>query len=257
MASNPEIHQQMSPEEWALRQDLAACYRLFVKYGWTDLIFTHLSARVPGEPNHYLINPYGLLFQEITASNLIKVDFSGNVISGDYPYNDAGHAIHSAVLKARPDINVALHAHTRAGTAVSAMGCGLLPLSQQANEIASLVCYHRYDLATENDDECARLGEDLADKWAMIMHNHGLLSVGRDMAEAFYLLYNLENACKIQVDVMASGAEQIIPNQNAIASVKQFSLIGKAGADDPDSYLQRNWQALIRMLDREDASFRE
>ena len=257
MASNPEIHQQMSPEEWALRQDLAACYRLFVKYGWTDLIFTHLSARVPGEPHHYLINPYGLLFQEITASNLIKVDFSGEVISGDYPYNDAGHAIHSAVLKARPDINVALHAHTRAGTAVSAMACGLLPLSQQANEIASLVCYHRYDLATENDDECARLGEDLADKWAMIMHNHGLLSVGRDMAEAFYLLYNLENACKIQVDVMASGAEQIIPNQNAIASVKQFSLIGKAGADDPDSYLQRNWQALIRMLDREDASFRE
>ena len=137
------------------------------------------------------------------------------------------------------------------------MGCGLLPLSQQANEVASLVCYHRYDLATENDDECARLGEDLADKWAMIMHNHGLLSVGRDMAEAFYLLYNLENACKIQVDVMASGAEQIIPNQNAIASVEQFSLIGKAGADDPDSYLQRNWQALIRMLDREDASFRE
>ena len=257
MASNPAIHQQMSPEEWALRQDLAACYRLFVKYGWTDLIFTHLSARVPGGPNHYLINPYGLLFQEITASNLIKVDFSGNVISGNYPYNDAGHAIHSAVLKARPDINVALHSHTRAGTAVSAMGCGLLPLSQQANEIASLVCYHRYDLATENDDECARLGEDLADKWAMIMHNHGLLSVGRDMAEAFYLLYNLENACKIQVDVMASGAEQIIPNQNAIASVEQFSLIGKAGADDPDSYLQRNWQALIRMLDREDASFRE
>ena len=115
MASNPAAQHTISPEEWALRQDLAACYRLFVKYGWTDLIFTHLSARVPGEPHHYLINPYGLLFQEITASNLIKVDFSGNVISGDYPYNDAGHAIHSAVLKARPDINVALHSHTRAG----------------------------------------------------------------------------------------------------------------------------------------------
>ena len=257
MASNPEIHQQISPEEWALRQDLAACYRLFVKYGWTDLIFTHLSARVPGEPNHYLINPYGLLFQEITASNLIKVDFSGRVVSGDYPYNDAGHAIHSAVLKARPDINVALHSHTRAGTAVSAMACGLLPLSQQANEISNLVCYHRYDLATDNEDECVRLGEDLADKWAMIMNNHGLLSVGRDMAEAFYLLYTLESACKIQVDVMASGAEQIIPNQNAIANMERFSLIGKAGTDDPNNYLQRNWQALIRMLDREDASFRE
>ena len=257
MASNPAVQHTISPEEWALRQDLAACYRLFVKYGWTDLIFTHLSARVPGEPYHYLINPYGLLFQEITASNLIKVDFSGNVVSGDYPYNEAGHAIHSAVLKARPDINVALHSHTRAGTAVSAMECGLLSLSQQANEIGNLVCYHRYDVATDNDNECARLGEDLADKWAMIMHNHGLLSVGRDMAEAFYLLYTLENACKIQVDVMASGAEQIIPNRNAIANVEQFSLIGKPNAGDPDGYLQRNWQALIRMLDREDQSFRQ
>ena len=257
MASNPAVQHTISPEEWALRQDLAACYRLFVKYGWTDLIFTHLSARVPGEPYHYLINPYGLLFQEITASNLIKVDFSGNVVSGDYPYNEAGHAIHSAVLKARPDINVALHSHTRAGTAVSAMECGLLSLSQQANEIGNLVCYHRYDVATDNDNECARLGEDLADKWAMIMHNHGLLSVGRDMAEAFYLLYTLENACKIQVDVMASGAEQIIPNRNAIANVEQFSLVGKPNAGDPDGYLQRNWQALIRMLDREDQSFRQ
>ena len=257
MASNPEIQQQISPEEWALRQDLAACYRLFLKYGWTDLIFTHLSARVPGQPDQYLINPYGLLFQEITASNLIKVDFSGRVISGDYPYNEAGHAIHSAALKARPDINIALHSHTRAGTAVAGMKCGLLPLSQQANEIINLVCYHRYDLATENEDECARLGEDLADKWAMIMHNHGLLSVGRGLAEAFYLLYTLESACKIQVDVMASGAEQIIPNPAAIASVQQYSLLGKPGADDPESYLQRNWQALIRMLDREDPSFRE
>ena len=257
MASNPAAQHAISPEEWALRQDLAACYRLFVKYGWTDLIFTHLSARVPGQPDQYLINPYGLLFQEITASNLIKVDFSGQVISGDYPYNDAGHAIHSAVLKARPDINVALHSHTRAGTAVAAMECGLLPLSQQANEIGNLVCYHRYDLATDNEVECARLGEDLADKWAMLMNNHGLLSAGRDLAEAFYLLYTLESACKIQVDVMASGAKHITPSREAIAAVEQHSLIGKAGADDPDSYLQRNWQALIRLLDREDPSFRE
>ena len=257
MASNPAVQQQISPEEWALRQDLAACYRLFVKYGWTDLIFTHLSARVPGSTDQYLINPYGLLFQEITASNLIKVDFSGRVLSGDHPYNEAGHAIHSAALKARPDINVALHTHTRAGTAVAGMECGLLPLSQQANEISHLICYHRYDLATDNEDECVRLGEDLADKWAMIMNNHGLLSVGRDLAEAFYLLYTLESACKIQVDVMASGAEQIVPNQNAIASIQKFSLVGKAGADDPNNYLQRNLQALIRMLDREDPSFRE
>ncbi len=248
----------VSEAEWALRQELAACYRLFVKYGWTDLIFTHLSARVPGCSDQYLINPFGLLFGEITASNLIKVDFAGNVVSGDYPYNDAGHAIHSAVLRSRPDINVALHSHTRAGTAVSCMQCGLLPLSQQANEIGNLVCYHRYDLATDNEQECKNLGEDLADKWAMIMHNHGLLAAGRTMAEAFYLLYTLESACKIQVDVMASGAEQIIPDKKAIASVEKSGLVGKAEkAHTPDNYLDRNWQALIRMLDREDSSYRE
>ena len=119
---------QCSEDEWRLRVELAACYRAFVHYGWTDSIFTHLSARSPDNPQHYLINPYGLLFHEICASNLIKVDFDGNVVQGEYPYNDAGHAIHTAVLEARPDINVALHSHTRAGMAVSCMACGLLPL---------------------------------------------------------------------------------------------------------------------------------
>ena len=124
-----------SDEEWEQRVQLAACYRAFVYYGWTDLIFTHLSARVPGEPGHYLINPYGLMFQEVCASNLIKVDFDGNVVAGDFPYNAAGHSIHTAMLKARPDVNVALHSHTRAGMVVSCQDCGLLPLTQQANEI--------------------------------------------------------------------------------------------------------------------------
>ena len=256
MSALPAVQKLVSNEEWSLRQDLAACYRLFVKFGWTDLIFTHLSARVPGQPDQYLINPYGLLFQEITASNLIKVDFDGKVVSGDYPYNDAGHAIHSAVLRARPDVNIALHSHTRAGIAVSCMKEGLLPLSQQANEIGGLICYHRYDLATDNEEECKSLGEDFADKWAMIMHNHGLLAAGRDMAEAFYLLYTLESACKIQVDVMASGAERVIPDKNAIASAEKFGLVGKPEkAQIPDNYLDRNWRALIRMLDREDPSY--
>ena len=135
--SRPE---NISDEEWQVRCDLAACYRLFVKFGWTDLIFTHLSARVPGTTDQYLINPYGLLFDEISASNLIKVDFDGNVVQGDYPYNQAGHAIHTAVLSARPEVNVALHSHTRAGAAVSAMGEGLLPLSQHGMEILGLTC---------------------------------------------------------------------------------------------------------------------
>jgi len=212
---------ECSAAEWDLRIELAACYRAFVHYGWTDLLFTHLSARVPNEDNQYLINPYGLLFQEITASNLIKVDFDGNVIDGDYPFNDAGHAIHTAILRARSDIHVALHSHTRAGMAVSCMSEGLLPLTQQANEIGDLICYHNYAIATDNAEECEMLGKDLADKWLMIMRNHGLLSVGRTVGEAFYYLYTLENACKVQVDVMQSGSTPVLPSQKAIDDLKE------------------------------------
>ena len=244
----------MSEEEWHLRQDLAACYRLFVHYGWTDLIFTHLSARVPGHPDQYLINPYGLLFHEITASSLIKVDFDGNVLAGDYPFNDAGHAIHSAVLKARPDVNAVLHSHTRAGMAVSCMDCGLLPLTQQANEIGGIVSYHRYAVATDNEEECTKLGEDISDKVLMIMHNHGLLSTGRSVAEAFYYLYMLENACKVQVDVLASGAKIIQPEPEAIKELNDY---GNPPKDAPGDYVNRSWEAVIRMLDAKDASYRD
>ena len=245
----------ISEAEWLVRQDLAACYRLFVKYGWTDLIFTHLSARVPGHDNQYLINPYGLLFHEISASSLIKVDFDGNVISGDYPYNNAGHAIHSAVLKARPDINVALHSHTRAGMAVSCMDVGLLPLSQQAGEVIDLVCYHEYGVADENNpQECQKLGEDMADKWLMIMHNHGLLSVGRTVAEAFYYLYVLENACKVQVDVMASGAKMKLPDAEVFRELATHTL---PAAEGPGDYVTRSWDALIRMLDAQDPTYKD
>ena len=238
----------MSDSEWQLRCDLAACYRLFVKFGWTDLIFTHLSARVPDEPDHYLINPYGLLFEEITASNLIKVDFDGNVVAGDYPYNQAGHAIHSAVLMARPDINTVLHSHTRAGIAVSCMEGGLLPLSQQANEIMGMVCYHEYDYAPDNASECERLGRDMADKWLMIMHNHGLLAAGRTVAEAFYHLYILENACKVQVDVLTSGANYKVPTEAALEAIGQFAKLPEAG---PAKFVTTSWDAVLRMLERD------
>jgi len=243
-----------SEEEWQLRVQLAACYRAFVHYGWTDSIFTHLSARVPGHPEQYLINPYGLLFHEICASNLIKVDFEGNVIEGDYPYNDAGHAIHTAVLKARPDINVALHSHTRAGMAVSCMECGLLPLTQQANEVRDITCYHEYGLATNNSEECARLGEDLADKWIMIMHNHGLLSVGRTVAEAFYFLYTVENACKVQLDVLATSREIVTPRPEII---DQMAKKGVPPAERPDHHADMAWQAVMRQLEQKDPSYRD
>ena len=251
---NLQPNLKMSDEEWLVRKNLAACYRLFVYYGWTDLIYTHLSARVPGEIDQYLINPYGLLFHEITASNLIKVDFNGNVLSGDFPYNDAGHAIHTAVLKARSDVNVVLHSHTRAGMAVSCMQEGLLPLTQQAGEIAHLVCYHKYGLADENNpEECRRLGEDIADKWLMVMHNHGLLAAGRSVAEAFYLLYTLENACKVQVDVMQSTSDIIFPDKQAIADLAEYT---DFGSDEPADHVTRSWDALMRMLDEKQPSYR-
>ena len=256
MAENSNvIHPaSFSNEEWNVRQDLAACYRAFVHYGWTDLIFTHLSARVPGHSDQYLINPYGLLFHEITASNLIKVDFQGNVIEGDYPFNDAGHAIHTAVLAARPDINCVLHSHTRAGMAVSCMQSGLMPLTQQANEIMDLVCYHIYtDVSTHSEEECRQLGEDIADKWLMVMHNHGLLSVGRTVGEAFYYLYTLENACKVQVDVLNSGEKPVIPPQHALESLSRYGVPEK---DGPGDFVTRSWDAVVRMLDQKFPDYR-
>ena len=237
----------ISNEEWQLREELADCYRAFVTYGWTDTIFTHLSARVPGYPDQYLINPFGLLFEEITAENLIKVDFAGHVVDGDYPYSDAGHAIHSAVLKARPEINVALHSHTRAGMAVSCMQVGLLPLTQQANEIRDLVCYHEWDIAGVNDDECDKLAADLGNHWIMIMHNHGLLAVGRNVAEAFYHLYTVENACKVQVDVLASRQPIVTPEPDII---DQYALMGHPNKEAPADFIEMNWQAVRRKLAR-------
>lgn len=237
-----------SDAEWALRRDLAACYRLFVQFGWTDLIFTHLSARVPGSTDEYLINPYGLLFEEITASNLIKVNFAGDVVSGDHPVNEAGHHIHSAILQARPDINVALHSHTRAGIAVSCMPEGLLPLSQQAMEVQQYVCYHDYTFSVDDPEtECRQLAEDIGADWLMIMRNHGLLAAGRTVAEAFYLLYTLENACKVQVDVLAATNTPILPRPDAAAGVARSTALPDNG---PADFVDHSWQALLRQLSR-------
>lgn len=245
----PVIASQVSHSEWQTRTQLAACYRLFVRFGWTDLIFTHLSARLPDNPQHYLINPYGLLFNEVRASNLLTVTLDGEVIRGDYPYNNAGHAIHASILRARPDVHSVLHSHTRAGMAVSCMQAGLLPISQPAGEIHHLLCYHDYDVASEADNaaECQRLASDMADRWLMIMRNHGLLSAGRTIAEAFYHLYALENACKVQVDVMTSGASINYPSASAIAK-----LAASTGPhhDGPTDAVTRSWQALIRQLDQ-------
>lgn len=240
-----------SAAEWARRVELAGLYRLFVHFGWTDYIYTHLTARVPGEDGHYLINPYGLLFHEVCASNLLKVDFEGNLISGDHPINDAGHLIHTAVLKARPDVEFVLHAHTRAGIAVSAMKRGLLPLSQHANVIIGQVTYHPYLPVTRAEEECDLIARDLADRCLMLMQNHGTLACGRTAGEAFFLLYYLEMACKIQVDVLASGEETVQPPDDAVKSLSQY------GETTGEPLGQAGWPALIRLLDDRYASYKE
>jgi ribulose-5-phosphate 4-epimerase/fuculose-1-phosphate aldolase len=245
------VSPRFTEAEWQTRVDLAALYRLFVRYGWTDLIYTHISARVPGAENHYLINPFGPFFDEITASSLIKVDFDGNVVDDSgQEYNRAGHLIHTAVLKARPEINFVLHTHSRAGTAVSAMKCGLLPLSQHSNIILGTVAYHDYAQVTSDEDECERLGRDLGQNYLMVLHNHGSLACGRTAGEAFWYLYYLEMSCKIQVDVLTAGGEYIVPEPEIVRGLNAY------GNPGPEPKGAREWPGLLRQLDRVDPSYR-
>jgi len=233
------------------REQLAALYRLFVHYGWTDLIDTHISARVPGRDGEYLINAYGQMFDEITASSLIKVDYDGNVLDSDEPYNQAGHLIHTAILKARPEINFVAHSHTRAGIAVSAMKQGLLPLSQHAGSVLGTLSMHEYQVVTDAEDECDALARDIGDAYCMIMHNHGLLTCGRTASEAFMYHYTLEMACKVQVDVLQSGAEIIMPGEAAVEALKTWG-----DPRDEPTFGARHWQALMRRLDRTDPDYK-
>lgn len=238
--------QGIDAAEWEVRVDLAALHRLYVHFGMTDLIYTHLSARVPGEPNHYLIKAEDFLMEEVSASNLVKVDMEGKLVSGDHEPNLAGHLIHSAVLQARPDLNVLAHTHSRAGAAVSAMKDGLMPLSQHANMLIPGVAYHAYQDVTSAEDECAALARDFpAGKYVMVMHNHGLLAGGRSVAECFYYLYFTEMACKIQVDVLASGREPILVSDEIVDGLYRY----KGAPETPPSGV-RVWPAMRRMLDR-------
>lgn len=233
------------------RQQLAALYRLYVQFSWTDLIFTHASARVPERPRHFLIKADELMLDEVCASNLIEVDLDGNVISGDDPPNRAGHLIHTAVLQARPEINFVAHTHSRAGAAISCMDCGLMPLSQHANLILPTVAYHHYQDVTTAEDECHAIAQDLGSNHLMILRNHGLLSAGRSVAECFYYLYYLEMACKIQVDVLASGQKPILVEQETVNRMFQQRTAG-------DKYPPgiRCWISAVRMLDRQGIDFR-
>src|SRR5690554_523512 len=242
----------ISDAEWQVRVDLAACYRLVAHYGWDDLIFTHLSARVPGPEHHFLINPYGRLFDEITASSLVKVDQDGNVVDPgeESRVNPAGFTIHSAVHMAREDAGAVMHLHAPAGVAVASQEEGLLPLSQTAMLVRGHISWHEYEGVALNLDERERLIRDLGDKNVMLLRNHGTLTLGKTVAEAFVMHYFLMKACEIQVHTLAGGSKPHYPSQEAIDTTYQQS-------QDLPQIAPLCWQALIRMLDRQDPSYKD
>jgi ribulose-5-phosphate 4-epimerase/fuculose-1-phosphate aldolase len=239
-------------DERRLREELAACYRLIAHFRMTDLIYTHISARLPGPENHYLLNPYGLMFDEITASSLVKMDLAGNIVEQSaWGYNEAGYTIHSAILGGRPDVVCALHTHTKAGFAVSCQKGGLLPLNQIALQFYGQVAYHDYEGIALDHDECPRLVADLGKKPVMILHNHGLLAVGRTVPEAFMLMYYLEKACEIQLNAQMAGAELIFPSREVCEKTQS-----QYGMNEGPDWAIQPWDALIRMIDRIDPSYR-
>ncbi len=243
----------IAPAEWAARVDLAACYRLAAHFGLTDLIYTHISARVPGEDAHFLINAYGLLFDEIRASTLVKVRLDGSIV--DDPtglgINDAGFVIHGAVHGARHDVGCVMHTHTTAGLAVAAQRRGLLPLTQHAMRFTDAIGYHDYEGIALEMDEQARLVRDLGTHDAMILRNHGLLVCGATVHDAFDLMMHLERACQAQVAAQAGGAELVEPAHEVARKVAaQFSRPGRKAPANA-------WAALLRMLDRKDPSYRQ
>src|SRR5438128_12496102 len=209
--ANQDVRERVSKEEWQARVDLAAAYRLVALYGWDDLIFTHISARVPGAGHHFLLNPYGMMFDEVTASSLVKIDLEGNkVVESPYFINPAGFTIHSAVHEAREDALCVMHLHSDYGIAVSAQKEGLLPLSQQAMFALASLAYHDYEGLALDEEEKPRLVADLGNKNYMILRNHGLLTTGRTAAEAFLGMFLLERACEIQI-LAQSGVGELSP----------------------------------------------
>lgn len=247
------VKESVSAEEWQARVDLAAAYRLVAHYGWDDLIFTHLSARVPGPEHHFLINPYGMMFDEITASSLVKINLQGEIVlPSPYFINPAGFTIHSAVHAAREDALCVIHLHTAYGIAVSAQEKGLLPISQQSLFALASLAYHGYEGLALNEDEKSRLVADLGDKNNMILRNHGLLTVGKTAAEAFLSMYILESACRIQI-LAQSGGATLLPVSEAILE----NVASQLSAVTVGQGAQLAWPGLLRKLDRVDPSFRE
>lgn len=256
MTASPQaisIRDQVTAEEWQARVDLTAAYRLVALHGWDDLIFTHISARVPGADHHFLLNPYGMMFEEVTASSLVKIDLHGNkVMESPHFINPAGFTIHSAVHAAREDALCVMHLHTRNGIAVSAQKDGLLPLSQQAMFALGSLAYHDYEGLALDEQEKPRLVADFGSKKYLILRNHGLLTVGQTVAEAFLGMFLLERACEIQILAQSGGGElSPIPREiiGRVAAQMDAVTVGMGAT--------LTWPGLLRKLDRIDSSYQD
>ena len=245
------LREVVSAEEWKLRVDLAAAYRLVALHGWSDLVFTHISARIPGPEHAFLINPYGLMFDEITASSLVKVDQQCNkLLDSPFPVNPAGFTIHSCIHQGRDDAGCVLHTHSRAGVAVSAQKCGVLPISQQSTFVLASLAYHDYEGVALRDDEKPRLQKDLGDKNFLMLRNHGLLTVGRTIPDAFLSMYTFENTCRIQIDAQAGG-ELVYVDPRILSGMEKVLKTVTAGQGANIA-----WPALLRRLDKADPSYK-
>lgn len=250
--SVPSVREQVSAEEWQLRTDLAALYRLVAMHGWDDFLFTHLSARIPGPEHHFLLNPLGLTFEEVTASNLVKVDLDGNkVMETPHGINAAGFTIHSAVHAAREDVCCVMHLHTDDGVAVSAQTEGLMPITQHAMQCGE-IAYHDYEGVALDLDERERIVRDLGEKQFMLLRNHGTLTVGKTICAAWMAMFYLERACTMQVRALAGGATVNMPPQGSAEKAAEQSRPLFDGTVDGLA-----WPALLRKLDRVDASYRD
>jgi ribulose-5-phosphate 4-epimerase/fuculose-1-phosphate aldolase len=241
----------VSPEEWQARVDLAACYRLVALHGMDDIVYTHISLRVPGWDDHFLINPFGTMFEEITASSLVRIDLDGKVVSPQGAHvNEAGFTVHSAVHAARADVHCVIHTHTRAGMALSSLRQGLLPLCQKSMLFQNRLAYHDFRGIAFDLAERESLVTDLGRHKAMVLRNHGLLTCGRDCAEAFSLMYQLDLACQVQMDVLAANVAYQVPT-DAIAEKAAHQL-----ESYPLTPADLEWPGLLRKLDRLDPGFR-
>ena len=249
------VREQVSEAEWAQRVHLAACYRLIAKYGMSDLIYNHITAKVPGEPGHFLINPFGLLYEEITASSLYKIDKDANIVlqpDTHYGVNRSGYIIHSAIHEARPDLVCVLHTHTRAGMAISTLEEGLLPLTQTAMRFHGRIGFHDYEVPHADMSERERLAKNMGPHFALVLRNHGLLTAGRSIADAFNTMYWLEMACKVQVDVFAMGRKTTQPSLELAARMAE-----RYSPDGAVPFGELEWPAMLRQLDRVDPSYRD